>query len=434
MAQKQKFQYQVGFGNHFASEAIPGSLPLGQNSPQKCAHGLYAEQLSGTAFTVPRVSQQRSWLYRIRPSVCHKPFKKISNGLLDNDFGKMEPNPNQIRWKPFEIPNKSQDFVDGLMTICGAGDTSLKTGLSIYNYLANQSMKDRCMFNSDGDFLFVPQQGKMEIQTEMGWLEISPGEIGVVQRGIKFSVFFPEGPSRGYVLEIFNGHFKIPDLGPIGANGMANPRDFLSPVAAYEDRAAKFSIVNKFQGQLFEAEAERSPFDVVAWHGNYCPFKYDLALFNTMNSVSFDHPDPSIYTVLTCQTLEPGVAVADFVIFPPRWCVQENTFRPPWYHRNCMSEFMGLIRGMYEAKQDGFVPGGGSLHSCMTPHGPDTPTFLKCSEEELKPVKIPNTTLAFMFESTYLLKISNHAQQHNVDHDYYKCWQDLPVQFPGDKK
>eukprot|EP01098_Paradermamoeba_levis_P016930 TRINITY_DN942_c0_g1_i1.p1 TRINITY_DN942_c0_g1~~TRINITY_DN942_c0_g1_i1.p1 ORF type:complete len:431 (-),score=97.56 TRINITY_DN942_c0_g1_i1:139-1431(-) len=425
--QTPKYQYQPGFGNHFSTEAVAGALPIGCNSPQQCPHGLYAEQLSGAAFTVPRANQQRSWLYRIRPSVVHKPFTKTSSGLLDNNPSVVDP--DQTRWKPFPIPENPQDFVEGLVTVAGAGDPSSKSGLAIHIYLANKSMQDKCLYNSDGDFLIVPQQGKLELQTEFGWLEVPPGEIAVVQRGIKFAVHV-EGPSRGYILEVFNGHFKIPDLGPIGANGLANPRDFLSPVAAFEDKASKFTLVNKFMGELFEAETDRSPFDVVAWHGNYSPFKYDLSLFNAMNSVTFDHPDPSIFTVLTCQSNEAGVAVADFVIFPPRWCVQENTFRPPYYHRNCMTEYMGLITGAYEAKKEGFVPGGGSLHSCMSAHGPDTTTFLKCSAEELKPVKLFTGSLAFMFETTYMLKISKFAHNESLkDVNYYKCWQDLPVNF-----
>jgi len=402
---------------------------LGQNTPQKCPHGLYAEQLSGTAFTVPRAKQQRSWLYRIKPSVCHTPFQNAVHSGLCHDFGSLQILPNQLRWKPFPIPDKPHDFIEGLLTIAGVGDISLKTGISVYVYTANTSMKEKCFYNSDGDFLIVPQQGRLDIQTEFGWLEVSPGEICVIQRGIKFLVRVPDGPSRGYILEVFGGHFQIPDLGPIGANGLANPRDFLSPVAAFEEVEVKFSIFCKFQGKLFSAVTGRSPFDVVAWHGNYCPYKYDLALFNTVNSVSYDHLDPSIFTVLTCPSAEPGVAVADFVIFPPRWCVQERTFRPPYYHRNCMSEFMGLIRGVYEAKQEGFLPGGGSLHSCMIPHGPDATTFEKAIETELKPVKIPNDTLAFMFESTYLLKVTDYASKNQLDDDYYKCWEGLKSHF-----
>ncbi|PRP78653.1 homogentisate 1,2-dioxygenase [Planoprotostelium fungivorum] len=437
---KEKYQYMPGFGNHFTSEAIPDTLPLGQNSPQKCPKGLYAEQLSGTAFTVPRVHNQRSWLYRIRPSVCHSVYKPYTdNHFITADFSKEKnkPVPNQYRWKPHPLPSadKQVHFIDGLKTLAGVGDPALKHGCSVHMYACNTSMNDLSFFDSDGDLLIVPQLGTLDIRTEFGLMELKterekvrPGEIAVIQRGIQFSVNVSE-TSRGYVLEVYNGHFKIPDLGPIGANGLANPRDFLTPVAAFEDRSVQWKVISKFCGRLFTHERDHSPFNVVAWHGNYAPCKYDLALFNTMNTVSFDHADPSIFTVLTCSTMEPGVAVADFVIFPPRWTVAENTFRPPYFHRNCMSEFMGLIRGVYEAKEEGFVPGGASLHSCMVAHGPDTETFYKASEASLQPAKIPDTTLAFMFESTYMLHVTDYAQENHVDEKYNDCWQGLKSNF-----
>lgn len=297
-------------------------------------------------------------------------------------------------------------------------------------YLANSSMKNKAIYNSDGDFLFVPQQGTLDIQTELGWLEVNPGEIAIIPRGVVFKVNL-DGPSRGYILEVYSGHFKIPDLGPIGANMLANPRDFLAPVAAYEEVEGDWTLVNKYQGQLFAASKDHSPFNVVAWHGNYAPYKYDLSLFAAVNSVTFDHPDPSIFTVLTCQTMEPGVAVADFVIFPPRWGVAEHTFRPPWYHRNTMNEFMGLIKGMYEAKKEGFLPGGGSLHSAMSAHGPDAPTFERASAQPLTPERISDNALAFMFESTYFFSVTPWAQE-RTDPNYFKCWQDLKSHFKPD--
>ena len=430
-----KYKYMEGWGNHFVTEALPDSLPKNQNTPQVCPYGLYAEQLSGTSFTTPRVGNQRSWLYRIKPSVCHKPFLKYDKApkLSTNDFSKAEPTPNQIRWQPFEIPKEPTDFIDGMITVCGAGSPELKVGAAVHIYGCNTSMKDKSFYNSDGDFLIVPQQGTLDIQTEFGFLEVHPGEIAVIQRGIQFSVAV-DGPTRGYICEVYNGHYKIPDLGPIGANGLANPRDFLTPVAAYEKREAKWIQVNKFLGGYFYHEKDHSPYNVVAWHGNYAPYKYDLANFNAVNTVTYDHMDPSIFTVLTCGSGEPGVAAIDFVIFPPRWTVAEKTFRPPYYHRNTMSEYMGLVRGMYEAKQEGFLPGGGSLHSCMTPHGPDTATFEKQSTIELTPSKIPDDTLAFMFESTYMFKISEFALNHKIDLDYYKCWEGLSSHFTPEKK
>ncbi|KAI9104850.1 Homogentisate 1,2-dioxygenase [Phlyctochytrium arcticum] len=442
-------KYLQGFGNQHATEALEGALPEGQNSPQKVPYGLYAEQLSGTAFTAPRADNQRSWLYRIRPSVCHKPFDATPSPHLVRSFAVGTPDsqcistPNQLRWSPFELPEKEGvDFVQGFRTICGSGEPSTRNGLAIHVYMCNADMKDSAFYNSDGDFLIVPQQGRLNVQTEMGYLYAEPNEILVIPRGIRFSVGLPDGPSRGYVLEIFDRHFELPDLGPIGANGLANPRDFLYPTAAYEDREGlNFSIINKYQGQLYSLQQSHSAFDVVAWHGNYAPYKYDLRKFCTINTVSFDHPDPSIFTVLTAKSATPGVALADFVIFPPRWMVAENTFRPPYYHRNCMTEFMGLISGGYDAKAAGFSPGGASLHSIMSAHGPDRATFEKASNDELTPVKLRPDGLAFMFETSHLLSLTKWAVEKDqpggkqLQDDYYTCWQGLKKYFdPTSKK
>lgn len=432
----EKLQYMSGFGNEFASEdpRCPGALPEGQNNPQKCKYGLYAEQLSGTAFTAPRESNERSWLYRIRPSAQHEPFKPMKNYLLTNEWNLVPPNPNQMRWHPFDIPNPSKkkvDFVEGLATICGAGDHRSRHGVAVYIYTCNTSMTDKCFYNSDGDLLIVPQQGGLLITTEFGKMQVDPKEICVIQQGIRFSVEVSED-SRGYILEVFDGHFILPNLGPIGANGLANPRDFLTPTACYEDRECDFTVISKYQGCLFSAKQDHSPFDVAAWHGNYAPYKYNLDNFMTINAVAFDHPDPSIFTVLTCQSLKPGTAIADFVIFPPRWSVQEKTFRPPYYHRNCMSEFMGLIRGKYEAKEEGFCPGGATLHSMMTPHGPDADCFEKASNADLQSQRIAGGTMAFMFESSLSMAITEWANKTKVDEKYHECWKPLKKHFNVD--
>ena len=427
------YKYHSGFGSAFESEAKEGAIPHGQNNPQKCPLGLYAEQLSGTAFTVPRANNQRSWLYRCQPSVTRSGYLPAigpnENKLFTNDFSKTTPNPNQLRWLPVELKGyEALDFVQGIRTIGGAGDIATKAGIAIHLFACGSSMKDKSFYNSDGDFLIVPQEGTLDVVTEFGKLQVVPTEIIVIPRGVNFAVNVSK-PSRGYILEIYNGHFKIPDLGPIGANGLANPRDFLAPTAAYESRKCNFTVISKFLGKLFQAEQDHSVFDVVGWTGNYYPFKYDLDKFNTINSVSYDHPDPSIFTVLTCQTTEVGTAAADFVIFPERYMNAEHTFRPPYYHRNCMSEYMGMIHGVYDAKEgqsksSGFFPGGGSLHSCMTPHGPDSTSFEKASNAELKPFRM-DSTLAFMFESCYLLNLTDWAQETNLDEDYQKCWQQL---------
>ena len=366
-------RYLSGFGNEFASEAAEGVLPRGQNAPQKVAHGLYTEQLSGTAFTAPRGVNRRTWLYRMRPSVAHKPFQPIEQGRLRSaPFDEVPTPPNQLRWGPIPIPASSQDtdFIDGLITMAGNGNTHTHAGVAIHIYVANTSMTDRFFYNADGEMLIVPQTGGLRLRTEMGVLEAGPGEIAVIQRGIRFRVELLEKEARGYICENYGALFRLPDLGPIGANGLANPRDFLAPVAAFEDREGDYRMVAKFQGRLWAAAIDHSPLNVVAWHGNYVPYKYDLANFNCINTVSFDHPDPSIYTVLTSPSEIPGTANVDFVIFPPRWMVSEHTFRPQWFHCNFMNEFMGLIHGEYDAKAKDSCPAAPACTTAWRVTGP----------------------------------------------------------------
>lgn len=427
-------QYQSGFGNEFATEAVSGALPHGQNSPQKAPLGLYTEQLSGTAFTAPRAVNRRTWTYRIRPSVTHKPFSEIGSGLFrSGPFNELPTPPNQMRWNPVPMPEKKTDFVDGIVTLGGSGDPALQIGVGLHVYAANAPMRGRYFYNADGEMLIVPQQHAIRVHTELGILGLKPGEIGVVPRGMKLRVDL-DGPSRGYICENYGLPFRLPDLGPIGANGLANPRDFLAPVAAYEDREGDFRIAGKFLGRMWEAEIDHSPLDVVAWHGNYAPYKYDLARFNCINTVTFDHPDPSIYTVMTSPSAIPGTANVDFVIFPPRWLVAEHTFRPPWFHRNMMNEFMGLVFGEYDAKAEGFLPGGASLHNCMSGHGPDAETWEKARKAELKPVKLDNT-LAFMFETGLPVRPTKFALETKIlQHEYFECWQGLKKHFKGPKK
>eukprot|EP01064_Diplonema_japonicum_P023360 TRINITY_DN3378_c3_g1_i1.p1 TRINITY_DN3378_c3_g1~~TRINITY_DN3378_c3_g1_i1.p1 ORF type:complete len:460 (+),score=83.86 TRINITY_DN3378_c3_g1_i1:26-1381(+) len=423
-----KYSYMSGFGGELKTEAREGAVPEMYNTPQVCPLGLYAEQINGTAFTKPRDGNRRTWTYKIRPSAVHDDMVKEDSFSLTTDCSIVDP--RQRRWSPFPLPNTKIDFVRSLTPYAGAGDPSMKAGCKIYLYSFNTPMTNAAMYNSDGDFLFVAETGELDIVTELGRMQVRSGEICVIQRGIKFQVNNVSKECRGYICEIFDGHFKIPDLGPIGANGLANPRDFLTPVAWFEDVTADFKVYNKFGGQLWSYGMDRSPFDVVGWHGNYAPFKYDLARFCAVNSVTFDHLDPSIFTVLTCQTADPGTAAMDFVIFPPRYMVQMNTFRPPYYHRNVMSELMGNICGAYEAKEKGFLPGGVTLHSCMTGHGPDAGGFEKASKIDTMEVQKPSKTdLAFMFETTYILKLSDYANTNNVDAGYKKCWNGLKAQF-----
>ncbi len=422
--------YQSGFGNEFATEALSGALPRGQNSPQRAPLGLYPEQLSGTSFTSPRAVNRRSWLYRIRPSVIHETFQsRYSLHWQTAPFDEVPASPNQLRWNPLPLPSERVDFVDGITSMAGNGDVRSCYGIGVHIYRATASMRDRYFSCSDGELLVVPEMGGLRFFTEFGRIDVEPGEIVLIPRGVKFRVELADDAARGYVCENYGAMFRLPDLGLIGANGLANPRDFLTPVARYEDVEGDFELITKFQGALWSANIGHSPLDVVAWHGNYAPYKYDLTRFNAINTVSYDHPDPSIFTVLTSPSESIGTANCDFVLFPPRWTVADRTFRPPYFHRNVMSEFMGLIKGQYDAKVEGFVPGGSSLHNCMSAHGPDTAAFTKAISGDLKPQFIGDT-LAFMFESRYVIRPTRFAMETSeLQSDYRNCWQDLPRLF-----
>ncbi|NNE24721.1 MAG: homogentisate 1,2-dioxygenase [Rhizobiales bacterium] len=428
--------YMPGFGNDFETEALPDALPQGQNSPQKCNYGLYAEQLSGSPFTAPRGTNERSWLYRIRPSVRHtRRFKAIELPLWRSAPAHHEAELalQQLRWDPLPIPNEQTDLLTGIRTITTAGDVMTQAGMATHVYVFNENMEDDYFFNADGEMMFVPQEGGITIFTEMGKMDVLPGEICIVPRGMMFKAGLKGGPARGYLCENYGAKFTLPGRGPIGANCLANPRDFKTPVAAFEDKESPCTVHIKWCGRFFTTGIGHSPLDVVAWHGNYTPYKYDLSTFSPVGAILFDHPDPSIFTVLTAPSEEAGTANIDFVIFPPRWLVAEHTFRPPWYHRNIMSEFMGLVRGQYDAKEEGFVPGGMSLHNMMLPHGPDQSGFEKASNADLKPHKLDNT-LAFMFETRYPQQVTAFAASlDTMQDDYIDCWTGLERKFDGTK-
>jgi homogentisate 1,2-dioxygenase len=420
-----------GFGNHFATEAVAGALPQGRNSPQRPAFGLYAEQLSATAFTQARAENRRAWLYRLRPSADHPPFRPHPQGFVRGaPFAEAPSPPNRLRWDPLPPLTGDADFIEGLVTYAGCGDPATGAGAAVHLYRATRSMAGRAFFDADGELMVVPQSGALRLVTEFGVLAVAPGEIAVVPRGVRFRVELPDGAASGYVGENFGALFRLPELGPIGANGLANPRDFLAPAAAFEDDDRTTELIQKFQGGLWSTTLSHSPFDVVAWHGNLAPYKYDLARFNAIGSISFDHPDPSIFTVLTSPSEVPGLANCDFVVFPPRWLVAEDTFRPPWFHRNVMSEFMGLIAGAYDAKAEGFVPGGASLHNQMSAHGPDRGSYRRAREAELEPQKLTDT-LAFMFECRWVLRPTPFAlESASLQRDYDACWSGFEKGLP----
>ncbi|TVY58380.1 Homogentisate 1,2-dioxygenase [Lachnellula cervina] len=446
------YEYQTGFNNEFASEAVPGTLPQGQNSPRNCRYGLYAEHMTASAFVAPRSMNKRSWLYRARPSVAHQGFTDLpDNPDTESNFlpinSKVHVSPTQLAWLPFEIPaGNNVDFVAGLKTIAGSGDPTLREGIATHIYAANSDMKNSAFVNSDGDFLICPQQGSLDIQTEFGMLFVQPGEIVVIQRGQKFKVDLPDGPSRGYILEIWGSNFELPELGPLGANGLANARDFLHPVAKYEIKKESWGVIYKLAGKFFRSSQQHSPFDVVAWHGNYVrfisrtparplmedqvPYKYDLTKFVNVGSISVDHIDPSIFCVLTAKSRDPTAPLADFLIFSPRWDVASHTYRPPYYHRNVASEFMGLLYGEYGGRSDEFQPGGASYECGMVPHGVAYEEFKAATENEPPVMEISKGAIAIMFESSRPFTITDYAWNSNKKHEHDpKMWDNLVDNF-----
>ena len=423
--------YQPGFGNHFVTESVPGALPVGRNSPQRPPYGLYAEQISGTSFTTARAENRRTWTYRIRPSVVHRPYARIDNGMIRSaPFNEVDATPTQLRWSPLPIPQEPTDFVEGIVTFGGNGDVATQVGMAVHVYAANRSMSNRCFYNADGEMLIVPQQGRARFVTELGVIEAAPGEIVVIPRGLRFRVELPDGALARLHLRELRRHAAAAGARPARRQRPCQCARFSQPRSPpTRTSEAECQLVAKFQGNLWAAEMDHSPLNVVAWHGNLAPYKYDLARFNVIGTISFDHPDPSIFTVLTAPSDLPGAANIDFVIFPPRWLVGEDTFRPPWFHRNVMTEFMGLVHGAYDAKAEGFLPGGASLHNCMTAHGPDAETWKRATAAQLKPHKIEDT-MAFMFESRFAMRLTRYAAESSeLQRDYFEGWQGLEKHF-----
>jgi homogentisate 1,2-dioxygenase len=424
--------YMPGFGNDFETAALPGALPQGMNSPQKCNYGLYGEQLSGTAFTAH--PPERTWTYRIRPSVKHSArYQRI-----DLPYWKSAPHIpadvtslGQYRWDPVEAGDDDHTWLTGMRTMTTAGDVNTQVGMAAHIYLVTASMVDSYFYSADSELLVVPQQGRLRFATELVIIDVEAEEIAIIPRGLVYRVEVLEGPCRGFVCENYGQKFEMPARGPIGANALANPRDFKAPVAAYEDREAPSTLTIKWCGQFHETKIGQSPLDVVAWHGNYAPYKYDLKTYCPVGAILFDHPDPSIFTVLTAPSGVPGTANIDFVLFRDRWMVAENTFRPPWYHKNIMSELMGNIYGQYDAKPQGFVPGGMSLHNMMLPHGPDKRAFDGAANSNLGPEKLEHT-MSFMFETRFPQHLTEFAgKEAPLQDDYIDCWESLEKKFDG---
>ncbi|GLI78307.1 hypothetical protein PoHVEF18_006618 [Penicillium ochrochloron] len=398
-----KFKYLNGFNGYHQSEAAEGVIPLVINIPQKSKYGLHTERISGSSFTAPRKDSKQTWLYRLLPSTCHEDFSLLENhpfNLKNVLNSKYQYSPNRSTWAPAQIA-KEADFLTGLQLIGGAGNPTMKEGLAYYAFTAGKSMpSNQAFYSADGDFLLAPQKGTLDIRTEMGYLRVRSNEICVVPRGIRFHVSLPAGPVRGFALELFEGHFELPELGPIGSTGLANIRDFEIPTASFDNSNVDTEIIAKFAGQVHRTVHRGSIFNVAGWSGTYYPFKYDLGKFNTIGSVSYDHTDPSIFTVLTAPSSVPGEAVVDVAVFGPRWLVMEKSYRPPYFHRNTMSEFAFVIKGGFDVTPlPPQLEGLFLLSNTMCAHGADPESWKQATEKELVPEKIPPGNLGMMFES-----------------------------------
>ncbi|EER04290.1 Homogentisate 1,2-dioxygenase, putative [Perkinsus marinus ATCC 50983] len=311
------------------------------------------------------------------------------------------------------------DWVDSLFTIAYHKGASC----GVYDFGKDMSESSRVFIHHDADVMFLPRENVLKIRTELGVLRGGPREMILIPKGIKFTVDKANsGRAKGYFLENYGAPFKIPDLGPIGiTSGLAHPRHFRAPTASTVENRGASELISKFSGRMYLSKLNKTPYDVVGWYGNYYPTVYDLGLFMAINTVTYDHPDPSIGVVLQSPSLSyaPGTANIDFVIFPPRWLTAENTFRPPWFHRNVMSEFMGLLYGGYDAKQ-GFKPGCSSIHNQLSPHGPDLATTTSSSNDG-KPERY-HGTLAFMWESDRIWIPTKQALEVLKDDTYVDCW------------
>ena len=420
--------YLSGFGNEHKSEAIAGAVPERGTSPQRHPLGLYHEQISGTPFTAGRSENRRTWMYRIRPSTMHGAMTQLPASLFRSaPFNDMPATPNRMRWAPLPIPDEPCDFLQGLRTVGGNGDVAQHAGMAMHWYAANRTMKS-VFYNADGELAIFPQSGTLHIFTELGRMELPVGEIGVIPRGIKFRVEV-DGPIRGFVCENYGRHFRLPDLGVVGANGLAYPRDFMTPTAAFEDTDEPVDLIVKYEGNLWATRLAYSPLDVVGWFGNHAPYKYPVKCFNTLNTVSFDHPDPSIFTFLTSPSMLPGTANVDICLLAPRWQVAEESFRGAYFHSNVCSEFIGLLSGSHESKGASFSPGSSSLHNGLVAHGPDVETFEAGYQEALVPRKLEGS-LSFLVESGLAIRPTPFAvEAPQRQDDYDACWSGFRKMF-----
>jgi len=425
----ESLRYLAGFGNTLQSEAVPGALPTEQNTPNPPPFSLVTEQINGTGFTVHRAENRRVWLYRLRAQILDRPFTEWASpagGRFVADFGEGVPTPEVMRFRPMSMPSAPTTFLEGLTTFAGAGDPSQRRGAAVHLYAATADMVDTSFCNIDGDLLLVPEHGRLHVRTELGRLQVAPGEILILPRGIRFQVSLPDGAARGWVGELFDGHFQLPERGPVGANGMADERHFLAPVADFDDDPRPWTIVVRQGGRLWQTTSPHSPFDVVAWHGSYVPFKYDLMRFNSLGSVSFDHVDPSILTVLTSPMDTTGRNAIDFGVFRGRWDVTEGTFRPPYFHRNSAVEFNGVVNS--PATEGPWQPGAFTYTPYLTPHGISAAGVRKeLDRTNDTPHRMSDESLWIQFESTYPFRVMPWMIDHpDRDEAYLSSFSDIP--------
>lgn len=422
-----------GFGGHHRGEALAGAVPGRQNTPRHAPYGLHSEQVSGTGFVAPRRENLRSWLYRIRPSAQHTRFSPVDHPRVSHDF-EIQSSPNLSAWSQIVDDSEGpQDFVAGLTTLGGAGNPALRRGFALHGYRATADMEDHAFTNADGDLLVLPQQGRLIALTEFGALEVEPGEVLLLPRGLRVSILVPDGEAQGYAAEIFAGHFQLPERGPIGANGLVDERHFRGPTPYYEDRLAPgFRMTHKFGGALSEATQDHSPFDVVGWHGAYLPLAYRFSAFSPVSNTAFDHTDPSAFTVLSAALDEEGANALDLVVFPARWDPTEHTFKPPYFHRNVTTEINGIIED--PSLNAPFTTGMVFVTPSMTPHGVRAGAverFLAKSDEAAdRPTKSSSKSLWFQFETALHFHRTEWAKRTDLaKEDWPDVWGEYGVHF-----